>query len=157
MGTEELVKYDRPVGRPQAVIVDIDGTVAHHYNEVGEQLRGHFEYSKVSGDLPDKTILDLVGLLEAALYVIIFVSGREDSCRAETDAWLRVHGFEGQYHMFMRKTGDHRPDYVIKYEIFNEHIRDNYDVAFALDDRDQVVRLWRSIGIKTLQVADGDF
>ena len=158
MGTEELKRYVRKEGTPRAIIVDIDGTVAHHYNEVGEQLRGHYEYSKVLGDLPDMAIIDLVGMLDYALYKIIFVSGREDSCREDTEEWLARYGFDkSKYKLFMRKTGDHRPDYVIKYEIFDASIRDHYDIAFALDDRTQVVQMWRSLGIKVLQVADGNF
>jgi hypothetical protein len=37
------------------------------------------------------------------------------------------------------------------------HIRPNYDVKYVIDDRDQVVDMWRSLGLRVLQVAPGNF
>ena len=154
----KIVPYVAPPNARRAMIVDIDGTVALHYNAVGEQLRGHFEYSRVLGDLPNYPVMDIIMALESSRNHTIFVSGREDSCRDDTVEWLGRYGWgKGSYDLHMRKTGDHRPDYIIKYEIFDEHIRDNFDICCAVDDRNQVVRMWRSLGLLTLQVADGDF
>lgn len=50
-----------------------------------------------------------------------------------------------------------RKDVVIKRELFDRYIRDNYQVLFVLDDRNQVVDMWRELGLKCLQVAPGDF
>jgi hypothetical protein len=36
-------------------------------------------------------------------------------------------------------------------------VRDNFDVQFVLDDRDQVVEMWRAMGLTCLQVAPGNF
>jgi len=48
-------------------------------------------------------------------------------------------------------------DTIIKRRIFEQQIRDNLD-KFVLDDRNQVVDMWRNdIGLKVLQVAEGDF
>ena len=38
-----------------------------------------------------------------------------------------------------------------------EHIEPFYDVLCVLDDRDQVVRMWRHRGLTCLQVAPGNF
>ncbi len=36
-------------------------------------------------------------------------------------------------------------------------IKDTHDVLWVIDDRDQVVNMWRNdLGLPTLQVADGD-
>lgn len=51
---------------------------------------------------------------------------------------------------------DHE-DSIIKRELFEAHVRDTYAVRFVLDDRNQVVRMWRSLGLTCLQVADGAF
>lgn len=59
--------------------------------------------------------------------------------------------------LLMRGQGDMRPDHAVKHELFNAHIRDAYDVLLALDDRDRVVALWRSLGIVCLQVDEGNF
>jgi hypothetical protein len=90
---------------------------------------------------------------------IIFMSGRHDSCREDTETWLK--GFtqsDVPIELYMRATGDNRPDYIVKYELFQEHIAGKYRVLGAFDDRDQVVDLWRNkLCIPTFQVANGDF
>jgi hypothetical protein len=57
----------------------------------------------------------------------------------------------------MRKTGDRRPDYIVKRELFDTHIRNRYNVIVAFDDRQQVVNMYRDLGITVLQVAEGLF
>ena len=57
----------------------------------------------------------------------------------------------------MRRTYDRRKDCVIKMEIFEQYINNIYFVEFCIDDRTQVVELWRSLGLTCLQVADGNF
>lgn len=57
----------------------------------------------------------------------------------------------------MRPEGDIRKDSIVKREIFENYIRDYYNIQFVLDDRNQVVEMWRSLGLKCLQVAEGDF
>ena len=150
-------KYPKPVPyipdltKPRAVIVDIDGTIALHGDE-----RGHYEYEKVATDTVNHPVAWLVDLLDTEVD-IIFLSGREDRCRDDTVNWLNQKLGYGQPKLFMRTTGDHRPDYVIKGELFDAYIRDNYNVQFVLDDRDQVVNMWRGMGLTCLQVAEGNF
>jgi hypothetical protein len=90
---------------------------------------------------------------------VIFLSGRDDSCYDDTRAWiikaLGIDGFEPELHM--RKTEDQRMDFIVKYEIFNRIINGR-KVLFALDDRDQVVYMWRHVlKIPVWQVNEGDF
>lgn len=87
---------------------------------------------------------------------IFFFSGRKDTHMAQTNAWLRKHvGVEGT--LVMRKADDYRLDATVKLEMYNQCIRDKYYVDIVLDDRDQVVALWRSLGLTCLQVAPGNF
>jgi hypothetical protein len=65
--------------------------------------------------------------------------------------------FDGGFRLVMRKHEDNRPDNVVKLEIFNQLYRDEFNVKLVLDDRDQVVRMWRSLGLTCLQVAEGNF
>ncbi len=58
---------------------------------------------------------------------------------------------------FQRKHGDSRKDDVVKEEIFWDRIADRYNVKLAVDDRAQVVEMWRRIGVECWQVAHGDF
>jgi hypothetical protein len=56
----------------------------------------------------------------------------------------------------MRKDGDFRADNVVKQEILDAHI-DKDRVLFVLDDRQQVVDMWRRNGLTCFQVAEGNF
>lgn len=137
-------------GRPSAVIVDLDGTLAH--------MRGRspYDFSRVLEDSLDTTINALVTSARSAGHTILVVSGRDDSCLPDTCEWLQRQGVQYD-RLLMRKTGDKRPDYVVKKEIYNEEIKDHYNIQFVLDDRNSVVQMWRSLGLKCLQVAPGDF
>lgn len=57
----------------------------------------------------------------------------------------------------MRVTKDFRKDCIVKKELFDKYVKDKYYVDFALDDRDQIVNLWRSMELTCLQVDYGDF
>ena len=87
--------------------------------------------------------------------VFIF-SGRDDSCLDITRTWLDDHSIQHN-HLVMRREEDNRPDYIVKKEMYFEHIDGKYHVVFVLDDRNSVVDEWRSMGLKVLQVEDGDF
>ncbi len=135
-------------GEP-AYISDIDGTVAKMNG------RSPYDYSKVSEDIPVYRVIDVIQEL-AEHYPIIFTSGRPESCREDTEKWLNTF-VRVPYRLFMRATGDARPDWIVKYEIYDREIRTRYDVRGVFDDRNQVVEMWRAIGLTCLQVAPGDF
>ena len=132
-----------------AIVCDIDGTLAHMHD------RSPYDWSKVGNDMVDIPIAWLTSILFRSVSVIL-VSGRDESCRKETEDWLAKNGI-CYTKLFMRKEGDNRPDEVVKEEIFNDNIRGNYNVRFVLDDRNKVVDMWRQLGLKCLQVAEGDF
>lgn len=137
--------------KPQAVMVDIDGTVA---------LRGDrspFDESRVGEDLPNVAVIRVVRLMQTAGYRVLFCSGRTDACRDATVAWLDRHVGVPYEALHMRTVGDFRKDSVVKLEIFDRHIRHSYQVVAVFDDRDQVVKAWRGIGLPVFQVAEGDF
>ena len=54
------------------------------------------------------------------------------------------------------KTNHFTPDDVLKKDMLDKHVDIN-DVFLVVDDRDRVVKLWRSLGLTTFQVLDGDF
>lgn len=136
--------------RPECVLVDLDGTLALRGN------RSPYDYSRVNEDEPNSPVVTVVlALRKYGLHVLV-ISGREDSCRDLSETWLKsTLGFTPV--LLMRKSGDSRPDYVIKEELLTDHISDRYRVELVIDDRQQCVDLWRSLGLTTLQVADGDF
>lgn len=147
--------YAGTPGKPKAFLVDIDGTLAHMKG------RSPFEWKRVGEDTLDEVIADIVSSLFWAedgpkAWKVIVMSGRDAVCRQETIDWLNSHNIPFDA-LFMRPANDMRPDNLIKAELFDTYVRDNYDVQFVLDDRDQVVDMWRAMGLTCLQVAPGDF
>jgi predicted kinase len=144
----EYRQYEYPSGLP-AVMVDIDGTLARMVS------RGPFDWSKVGEDEVIENVAYLISDLPRR-YIRIIMSGRDEVCRPETEAWLDAEGIEYD-ELYMRPKGDMRPDNIVKYELFDQHVRDEYNVIMVFDDRQQVVDMWRAIGLTVAQVAPGDF
>ena len=84
------------------------------------------------------------------------MSGRDESARGATVHWLEKHKIPFQK-LLMRANNDARKDSIIKEEIFWNEIEPHYNVLAVFDDRDQVVKMWRNLGIKTFQCDYGNF
>lgn len=143
-----LYRYVADTTKPKAWIFDMDGTLA-----LFEGLRGPFEWSKVGGDLPHVHVLNLLLMLQDLDFKIIITSARDSVCRAETIEWLERHGVRFE-NLFMRPMADRRKDYIVKNELFNDKIRDNYNICGVVDDRLQVCRLWYDLGLPVFRVGD---
>lgn len=143
--------YVPVAGTPDAIMVDIDGTVALM------QGRSPFDETRVHEDLPNEAVIRAVRAMQAAGNLVIFCSGRTDGCFDATERWIQEHVQVPYEALFMRKSGDQRKDSIVKVEIFDKYIRDNYNIVGVFDDRAQVVRAWRLLGLPVFAVAEGDF
>jgi predicted kinase len=151
---EPYTAPDHP--RPTVFLVDLDGTLALMNG------RSPYDETRVGEDLPNRPVIEVVKALIESGLTPIYLSGRTAGCREATEKWLVEHlGLwhtrTGGVRLFMRKVGDQRPDWQVKLDLFNAHVRDNCAVLLAIDDRNQVVKLWRQMGLTCLQVADGEF
>lgn len=133
-----------------AIQVDIDGTLALLGN------RSPYDWQSVDIDLLNGPVATVIDWAKNAGYKVVLMSGRDSECRQLTEEWLMKH-FIPYDELHMRAVGDMRKDQIVKYELFNEHIRDKYNVEFVLEDRDQVVELWRRMGLTCFQVEYGNF
>lgn len=143
--------YHGAPGKPKAFLCDLDGTLAEF-----ENVRGPYD-TNVENDEPIETIIDIVDALWASGLKVVFMSGRKEAARQGTENWLHKYVMFRGWELFMRPDDDNRSDNLVKAALFDEHVRNNYDVQFVLDDRDQVVETWRRMGLTCLQVAEGDF
>lgn len=145
------VPYDKNL--PDAYIFDIDGTLAHMKN------RGPFEWDRVgedSLDEPVSNILDMIVSGDMGKQHVLIVSGRDICSQMDTEKWLDNN--EVCYDkIFMRPNKDMRPDTDVKCEIYENNIKGKYNILGVFDDRDSVVQLWRSLGLKCFQVEYGSF
>jgi predicted kinase len=134
-------------GKPRCITIDMDGTLAIHKG------RSPFEWHRVGEDLPNKMVVDYA---KRAPERIVIVSGRDGSCRAQTNNWLVKHGVPF-VELLMRTPDDNRPDHIIKNELLDDLLTRWYPIL-AIDDRQQVVdNVWRARGIECWQVAAGRF
>lgn len=138
---------------PAAYIVDIDGTLAQMTG------RGPFDWARVGEDEPIANVVETVKTLALSGRKIIFMSGRDEVSRKATEEWLREHMeiVVDSSNLFMRSEGDMRKDNIVKYELFDANVRGKYRVIGVIDDRLQVVKMWREIGLTVFQCDWGDF
>lgn len=144
--------------KTRAIIVDLDGTLcdtSHRQHLVEAKKWGAF-YDALSADPVNSWCRQLIRGMGKLYYATILVSGRPESHRKQTEAWLDVHGFD-PHELLMRKTGDYRKDSIVKEEIYREDIEPYHEILFCVDDRKQVVDMWRSLGLTCLQCAEGNF
>lgn len=102
---------------PLAIIVDLDGTIA--------LLNGRDPYdARTCKDDPlNEPVAHIVKkYIEDTNIKVIFMSGRSDDFREQTQRWLNKNGF-GDKPLYMRKAGDYRKDTVIKKELFDEYVK----------------------------------
>jgi predicted kinase len=135
---------------PTAYLFDLDGTLAHM------QERGPFDWQRVGEDVLNSAVADLHYMIYPDGHKIIVVSGRDAVCRPQTEEWLRKHEIAFDL-LLMRDEADSRKDSIVKAEIFWREIAPHYNVLGVFDDRDQVVEMWRGMGLFCAQVAPGDF
>lgn len=153
-GTEYFPKVEQVFVRnsklPDAIISDIDGTLAIHGD------RSPYDETRVLEDSVNVPVADVVRTYKAKGLYVIIVSGRKDSCRLDTETWLKCNDIPYDI-LLMRAADDSRKDVIVKKELFDNRIKDTFNVLFVLDDRRQVVLGWRELGLSCLQVNDGNF
>jgi predicted kinase len=150
--TQDYTKQDEEL--PEAVIVDLDGTLALTTG------RNIYDDTQVHTDVPHAPVKYLVDLLYNKGVAIIFLTGRAgtNSCYTATLEWLDKNINIAYEALIMRPEGDSRKDSVVKKELYNEHVKDVFNVKFVLDDRDSVVDMWRKdLKLPCFQVWYGDF
>ena len=144
--------------RKKAIIVDIDGTLAnveHRRKFLIDSNDWKMFKANMSSDSLNVWCLEVINRFKAD-YKIILVSGREEKYREVTEDWLGRYDISYNY-LFLRSTNDFRGDAIIKKEIYDLKIKKKFSILFVLDDRDQVVKMWRSSGLVCLQCHEGNF
>ena len=142
-------------------IFDIDGTIADcsqrlHFIQQEKPDWDSF-YKDCVNDKPIPTTLEVLCALQKYGAKIIFVTGRPEKYMDETLMWLCNQLTTNCISLYMRKNGDHRPDYIVKKEIYDERIKPYYHINGVFEDRKQCVDMWRSLGLTCYQVADGNY
>jgi predicted kinase len=142
---------------PDCIIVDIDGTLALHTH------RGPYQYELCGTDDLNEQVARVVGMYRDEGMGVVICSGREAKTMPdspvdiydETELWLEKNDVDWD-ELLMRAEGDMRKDSIVKRE-FLEQIITRWNPVLVIDDRDQVVSMWREAGLECWQVAPGAF
>lgn len=137
--------------REEAIIVDVDGTLAHIVNG-----RSPYDASRAMEDELDDAVSVITAMAYQNGYKVIILTGRSAEHKQVTIDWLEENGVPYD-EIYTRESGDNTKDAIVKRDLYRRHVEPKYRVKFVLDDRNQVVDMWRSLGLKCLQVQPGDF
>lgn len=151
-----IAPYAHTPGLPDAVVFDIDGTLALHHG------RGPYQFDRCRSDLLNEPVAAALRAYIAAGVQPVLLSSRQSEYRDATCDWLEnVMGeemFAVDPPLFMRPVDNREADFIVKAKLFEENIRGVYNVISMYDDRNQVVEMWRRIyRLPVMHVADGDF
>lgn len=146
----------------KSIVIDIDGTLSdpshrRHLIE-GEDKDWEKFFDKVDEDPVNEWCHQIVNRLWKD-YQVILVTGRpaisksKIQVRKKTEKWLKENGIYYNA-LIMRQHGDFREDTVVKQEILDENLPDPKDILFAIDDREDIAKMWRENGITCLQCKD---
>ena len=158
-------------------LCDIDGTVAdvnHRRHFVTTKPKNWNAFNKAMVD--DGVVWPVVNVVQTMIGAgnrPIFLSGRGSDFRDITTTWLKdrcsinvvphdsvaMQISKNVFPLYMRDAKDNRRDDIVKRDLLDKVRQDGYDPTFAIDDRPQVVRMWKDIGMFVFDVyqGNGDF
>lgn len=141
------------------IVFDIDGTVAITGERLEYILCAKKDYKAFYATVKDDTVFlpirSILHALRRAGKKIVFVTGRPERTRDDTLEWLHDNNMHCESEdLYMRADGDTRPAVEVKPELVAGFI---HRIEMAFEDRTDMARLWRSMGIPCLQVDNGDF
>lgn len=145
-------------------LFDIDGTLAsvehrkHLIDGTVTPKDWSAFYAACDQDAPIPHMIELARTL-ALDTDALFVTGRTDDVRDKTLTWLKIQlgDWMTSEDLYMRPSGDHRADTIVKSELLDQIIAAGWTPVMAFEDRASVVTMWRERGVPCCQVAPGDF
>lgn len=168
-GEADKITFVYPDGPKEKVIVcDLDGTLCdvehrrHHVRLTPEQIAAGQRknwpafFAGISKDPVNEWCKDIIMSFAEFGIPTVFCSGRGDNERKVTQEWLDLNGF-GHQELYMRNRHDSRQDSIVKEIILDFELLTRYVPYFMIDDRKQVVDMWRKRGFTCLQCDEGDF
>jgi phosphoglycolate phosphatase-like HAD superfamily hydrolase len=133
--------------------LDIDHSISDAAWRDG--LKGDWDayYPEGDKDEPIHPMIDLVQALHACGHVIVAVTGRPEKWRSLTLTWLVRHKVEIDS-LLMRPDDDYRPTPEVKLALVIDRFGHDFQhlVGLVIDDRDDVLSVFRARGVTCVQV-----
>lgn len=139
-----------------AVVFDMDGTLANVADLAHEHLSGKDGRKKDwaafhNGSLhspPNQWVVDDARRIYGQGTAVLIVTARMSDYCGVTSQWLDNQPVPRD-RMYMRRSGDFRPDRQVKTDIVAQILADGFLITHAYDDNPAVLALWADIGIPT--------
>lgn len=171
---DKIVRHYPEGEKPSVIVCDLDGTlcdIEHRRHHVGGLPEGKKKnwmafMDGIKDDKVNKWCSDLLKAMAKTQHRIVYCSGRGEEQRHVTERWLKEHdldffvdntGHTTFTDLYMRPAGTSRQDAIVKEIILDFEILTRYTPYFMIDDRKQVVEMWRKRGFICLQCDEGDF
>lgn len=144
--------------KPKAVICDLDGTMCdiEHRRHWLDKNNWPMFSAGIKNDKLNKWCRHITNHMYHAGTRVVLCSGRGNESRTPTVEWLCDNKVIYD-NLFMRQAGDYRKDSIIKEIILDFEILTRFEPYFIIDDRKQVVDMWRKRGLVCLQCDEGNF
>lgn len=141
-----------------AVIVDLDGTLVNtdqisHFVETRPRDFESFHLESVNSPV-NICVYDEIVRLHGKKQEIIVLSGRLEKFRSLSQYWLNSNKVPYD-RLILRDNLDFRPDYIVKGEMY-DFLSLSYLIKVAIDDRDDLIQLWKSKGISEVKKISGN-
>ncbi|MEU6297351.1 LNS2 domain-containing protein [Streptomyces erythrochromogenes] len=145
---------DKSASRPPLAVFDIDNTLADTAHRQHFLERRPRDWAGFFGAAPaDPPLARGIALAvkSSADCEVVYLTGRPERCRADTQEWLTRHGLpEGR--LWMRGNQDRRPARTTKLEVLGRIARGR-QVRMLVDDDELVCQAARAAGFRVV-VAD---
>lgn len=149
----------------RAIIFDADGTlvdVRHRLHYLSGEIKDwNAFHDAMVDDGENEGVAWLARLLDGAKsaygteqqYAVLVVTARHEPYRERTQTQMNdvVGIFPDR--IYMRAEDDRRPDHEVKADILQQIVADGYEPFLVIDDRPEVVQMWRDWGLTCLQCA----
>ena len=150
-------------------IFDLDGTIANidARRKLCAKPNGKMDFNQffdpknIDLDLPNDPVIQTLQMLDKAKFNIVIFSGRSKATKDATVQWLKK--YDVPYGVLKMRPTSH-PFAYMKDDDLKKHWLDSIfpddqknRIVAVFDDRDQVVKMWRSNNIPCFQVAEGAF
>lgn len=138
--------------KKEVILVDIDGTLALKGD------RSPYDMTKVMEDSVNEPVAWAVrNFMKDDSVKVVFFSARDFVAYEDTKKWLQNNNlWKDSSELYLRDSGDNRKDSIVKSEMLERYIFPRR-VKFIIDDREQVVDMWRSLGYTVFHVDWGMF
>ena len=150
-------------------IFDLDGTIANIDKRRAlcakpngkMDFKQFFDPANIDLDLPNDPVIQTLQMLDKAKFNIVIFSGRSKATKDATVQWLKK--YDVPFNVLKMRPTTH-PFVYMKDDDLKKHWLDTIfpddqknRIVAVFDDRDQVVKMWRSNNIPCFQVNYGDF